>query len=414
MLDNKTIVDNTFIVNYLSNKFIVKLEDVMNINTGVPARGPNFYYRKNIIQKAWDLIESGNHILIAAPRRVGKTSVMYYLKDNPKDGYDFLFLDTESVNNENEFFRRVVNKVLKLNTVKSSQKILTFIKEHTPSVSKIGKDGVEFGVKDDLNYFEVLLNILSSFGSDQNKLIIMLDEFPQTLENIIADESKAAGIRFLHSNRELRQDEHINQHVQFIYTGSIGLENIVETLDASKSINDLSRLSILPLRPNEAKDLIDALLKNLQFDLPDDLVTYILEKIKWLIPFYIQLVIEGVRDLYRDENLTGITTSVIDKVFENMLEHRNHFEHWHSRLRTTCKGNAYNFSKEVLNIISENEIIQHPEVYDIAVKYNVQDTCKGLIGALIYDGYINNDEDPKIYQFNSPILKMWWRQNVAN
>jgi len=39
----------------------------MDINTGAPARGDNFYFRKNIISKAWDLIESGNHILIAAP-----------------------------------------------------------------------------------------------------------------------------------------------------------------------------------------------------------------------------------------------------------------------------------------------------------------------------------------------------------
>lgn len=386
----------------------------MDINTGAPARGKNFYLRKNIINKAWDLIESGNHILIAAPRRVGKTSVMYYLKDNPKKNYDFLFLDTESINNENEFFRRVVNKVLKTDAIRSSQKILMSLQKHIPSIKKINKDGVEFGVKDDLDYFDVLTKILKSIDTKQNKLIIMLDEFPQTLENIIIDEGEKAGKHFLHRNRELRQDDEVSSHVQFIYTGSIGLENIVGKMNATKTIIDLSRLVIPPLKPVEAKDLVILLLQNLPFDLSDSLIDYIFGKIKWLIPFYIQLAIEGLKDLHRDESLKSITKTDIDRIFEDMLDQRNHFEHWHSRLRTTLKGDEYNFSKQVLNIISENETIQSSEIYNIAVKYKVEDTFKDLIGALVYDGYINNSDDKKIYRFNSPILRMWWRQNVAS
>jgi len=386
----------------------------MNINAGAPARGENFYFRKNIISKAWDLIESGNHILIAAPRRVGKTSVMYYLKDNPKNNFDFLLLDTESINNENEFFRRVVNKVLKADAIKSSKKISAFIQKHMPSITKIGKDGVEFGVKDDLNYFEMLSNILKSIEPGQGKLIIMLDEFPQTLENIIVDEGEQAGRHFMHSNRELRQDDEVSQHVQFIYTGSIGLENIVGKMNAPKTINDLSRLVIPPLKPIEAKDLVKRFLKNVPFDLSDPLIDYILKKIEWLIPFYIQLSIEGLKDLHRDENLKSIAIADIDQVFKNMLDQRNHFEHWHSRLRTTMKGDDYNFSKQILNIVSENETIGSAEIHNIAVKYKVEDTFKDLVGALVYDGYINNSDDKKMYRFNSPILRMWWRQNVAS
>jgi len=386
----------------------------MDINTGAPARGNNFYFRKNIISKAWDLIESGNHILIAAPRRVGKTSVMYYLKDNPKKNFDFLFLDTESINNENEFFRRVVNKVLKTAAIKSSQKILTSLQKHMPSIKKIGKDGVEFGVKDDLDYFEVLKKILKSIDTEYGQTIIMLDEFPQTLENIIVDEGEQAGRHFLHSNRELRQDDEVSSHVQFIYTGSIGLENIVGKMNAPKTINDLSRLVIPPLKPVEAKDLVKRLLQNVLFDLSDPLIDYILKKIEWLIPFYIQLTIEGLKDLYRDEELKSIAKTDIDRMFENMLDQRNHFEHWHSRLRTTLKGDEYNFSKQLLNIISENETIQSAEIYNIAVKYKVEDIFKDLVGALVYDGYINNSDDKKMYRFNSPILRMWWRQNVAS
>ena len=39
---------------------------------------------------------------------------------------------------------------------------------------------------------------------------------------------------------------------------------------------------------------------------------------------------------------------------------------------------------------------------------------KDIVVSLVYDGYINNNENIKIYRFNSPILRMWWRKYVAN
>ena len=29
-------------------------------------------------------------------------------------------------------------------------------------------------------------------------------------------------------------------------------------------------------------------------------------------------------------------------------------------------------------------------------------------------GYINNQEQAETYTYNSPLLQMWWRQNVAH
>ena len=386
----------------------------MKIQTGNPVRGKDYFKREILINKAWNLIESGNHILIAAPRRVGKTSLMYYLKDNPKDDYNFLYLDTESINNENEFFRRIVNKVLKTDFVKSSQKILTFLETHKPTIKKVGPDGVEFGVSEKHYYLEMLTKILKSTSLQEKKLIILLDEFPETLENIINDEGKSAGRHFLQSNRELRQDPELNKNVQFIYTGSIGLENIVSKLDAMKTINDLSRLKVPPLKIEEAKNLIELLLKNVHFDLSERLVSYILQKIEWLIPFYIQLIIQELKFLHRDENLDKIKKSTIDSAFNEMLEQRHHFEHWHTRLRASLKGKDYNFVKELLNITSENDTISSNEIINLSVKYQLEDSYKDLVGSLVYDGYINNNENNNTYRYNSPILRMWWRQNVAN
>lgn len=386
----------------------------MKIKAGPPVRGDDYFIRNNLIDKAWDYIESGNHILVTAPRRVGKTSLMYYLMDNPKENFSFIFLDTESINNENEFFRRIVNKVLKTDFVKNSQKILTFLETHLPTINKIGPEGVEFGVSDEHNYLEMLKKIFKSTSSSDCKLIIILDEYPETLENIIQDEGESAGKHFLHSNRELRMDIDVNTNVQFIYTGSIGLENIVSTLNIMKTINDLSRLNVHPFKEEEGKQLISLLLFNVKFDLSEKLINYIFQKIEWLIPFYIQLIIQELKHIHRDENLDEITVDIIDRAFNEMLEQRQHFEHWHTRLRSSLKGNKYNFAKNLLNIISDKNTITSNEILNIAVKYNLEESYKSILATLIYDGYINNNEDIDTYRYNSPILRMWWKKNVAN
>ena len=44
--------------------------------TGPPAEGDKYLRRQYINDVFWDQIKGGEHILISAPRRVGKSSIM--------------------------------------------------------------------------------------------------------------------------------------------------------------------------------------------------------------------------------------------------------------------------------------------------------------------------------------------------
>ena len=93
---------------------------------------------------------------------------------------------------------------------------------------------------------------------------------------------------------------------------------------------------------------------------------------------------------------------------------RIYFEHWFTRLRNAFKGDQFTFVKEVLNIISEEKKFASKKIVDLAIKHNLADSYTNLINTLKYDGYINNENDPKTYRFNSPLLREWWNRNVAN
>ena len=51
-----------------------------NIIIGNTATGNYYFPRPQIEADTWSEIEKGNHVLIAAPRRVGKSSVMVAMR----------------------------------------------------------------------------------------------------------------------------------------------------------------------------------------------------------------------------------------------------------------------------------------------------------------------------------------------
>ena len=52
---------------------------------GPPVRDDDLFGRDDFINLLWDKLHSTN-VLLAAPRRFGKTSVMYHLLDHPREG----------------------------------------------------------------------------------------------------------------------------------------------------------------------------------------------------------------------------------------------------------------------------------------------------------------------------------------
>ncbi|MCF7885139.1 MAG: ATP-binding protein [Candidatus Marinimicrobia bacterium] len=386
----------------------------MKIITGPPARGSDFFIRDNIINKMWESIQSKSNIMLIAPRRVGKTSIMYHLRDNPKEPYNLIYLDTESVNNENEFYKKLLSKVLTSNFINTKDKLTSKIKELSPGIKKIGPDGVEFDRSKEFSYFNEFLNIIDKIDTNDQNLIILLDEFSQTVENIKNDEGEKEAIHFLQTKRSMRQEHLIDNNIRFIYSGSIGLGNIVRRINATKTINDLQPIKLQPLSYNQAVKFINKLLEKYNFTINDNPIEYILDSIEWLIPFYIQLVIQVIKDDYRLDGSLDIDEDYIENVFDRIIGQQHYFDNWHSRLKTLFKTDEYNFCKELLNTISEDGTIQINKIRNIAVKYDIKDQYKNILNSLVYDGYINNNDKQKIYRFNSPILRRWWWKYVAN
>ena len=63
--------------------------------TGQAVVGDDLYGRDYEIVRLWEKLEQGEHILMLAPRRVGKTSLMLELYHAPRKNWDVIYVDVE-------------------------------------------------------------------------------------------------------------------------------------------------------------------------------------------------------------------------------------------------------------------------------------------------------------------------------
>lgn len=80
----------------------------MQIITGQSARKENFWKREKEITDILNKIEVGEHVLLVAPRRVGKTSIMHNLLDYTDNDKIYLYIDTESADNEQRILEKTI------------------------------------------------------------------------------------------------------------------------------------------------------------------------------------------------------------------------------------------------------------------------------------------------------------------
>ena len=81
--------------------------------TGASVERENFYGREQELYNAFVKINDGNSLILAAPRRVGKTSFAKKMAEICREkGWAAIYLDLESIRTEEQFVRLFVDKLM--------------------------------------------------------------------------------------------------------------------------------------------------------------------------------------------------------------------------------------------------------------------------------------------------------------
>jgi len=375
---------------------------------GQTPRGTDFFPRNAVINKIYRRLDAGNHIFMSAPRRAGKTAIMRYMEDNPRKGFAFIYISVEDVNDMEEYFEilseEIVESAAVSKLVKASKTAKSIFSRFADRIKKVKVMNIEVETmaQEVALFSDEFERLMKNLDTSDFKIVLLIDEFPIALERIEKDLGVKEATEFLHVNRTIRQ--RAKRGIQFVYTGSIGLPNIARKLNATATINDLSVIEVPALTREQGKEFAETLLKSYKVKVKTGVIDYMLDRLKWLMPFFIQLIVQMIIDEYELEQ-KPVTKSLVDLVIEKASNHRNniYFENYYSRLAKSLMKEEAALAKTILSeIAKENEIPLS--------RYEENEEAIALLDILEFDGYINSHDNT--YTFNSPILQLWWRKHA--
>jgi uncharacterized protein len=385
--------------------------------TGQVVFAEDYFPRPKDEERVWRRLKSGGHLLILAPRRVGKTSLLRHLESHPQEGYVFLYVIVQSCNSEHEFYKEILEKLYSSEFINRLNALSRKGKEVIASILR-RIDGIEIAEAGSISFKDSdykltcadLEKVISQLKLE-HKLIIVLDEYPDVLEKIIKLESKQAAIDLLTATRSLCQNKAISQKVQFIFTGSIGLDTLAQRLGSSSLINATDKVAINPLTKPQALEFIEFLTNNndSQLTISQPIALYLLKKVDWLMPYYIAILWEMLEDVCSDDDITEPTQIQVDQAFERLFNnhYKSTFSHWAERLQRFEKDEA-KLAKAILDKLSAVHELSFNEIHNIFQELNYQQINGNyILDCLEHDGYVF-EHQPKSFKFTSPMLKEWW------
>ena len=294
---------------------------------GPPVEGDDFFGREKEIRLANRLLDRRHSLLLSAPRRIGKSSLAKKLLDEKKkQGWKCVYIDLEETNTEDGFLRLVIdafssNGIWKHVVSDAAQK-LTSVFGKIEKVS-IGPFEFNFGKKEERE--NLYKNLKELIRHDENTFIV-IDELTLFLGILNKSEDGIEKVTYiLNWLRSLRQVE--KTKIRWLFCGSVGLRNFASSKNLSYTINDLTEFTLDELDRKEAAGLLFELGKSEEIEMNDEIINYILDRLSWNIPYFIQVIFSKLAEDYDG----ALTYDKVDAAYKKLCS-ENYLSIWSERL----------------------------------------------------------------------------------
>jgi AAA+ ATPase superfamily predicted ATPase len=394
---------------------------------GSPVRLDDFFGRDPFVELLWEKLEAGN-VLLAAPRRFGKTSVMYRLMDKPREGYKFVHVDLEYMAQPAELITELAVQLARAKDGKLSQiaRGLSYLSQTVWSGVRNTIDEVEI-VNVKLKLREELKSRWQEGGEElfkkiaqlQAPIIFVLDEFPMMIDRMARSEIyRQEAKTLLHWLRALRQSPDV-KNVRFLIAGSIGIGRVLNELGEINAINDFEQVRLEPFTQKVASNFLGELAKSQKLTLTEKSREKMLELIGTPIPYFIQIIFSEVAKAHRLEG-EAITPEKVAQIYREKVlgvDCKTYFDHYYSRLRDFYEPQEEKAVKRILRELATAGALKRDTCFEL-YKEKMADradleTFNLTMSDLENDFYVRFNFDTREYGFACDLLRDWWLRHYG-
>ena len=323
---------------------------------GAPVRGSDFYGRETLIELIWQKLRAGN-ILLAAPRRFGKTSVMYRLIDEPRFDFKVVHADLEHMIEPAELISQLAVQLAKDTRLSNIANGLSYFPKtlwtrFKETFSEVDLLKLKIKLREQLRpkWQESGEELFKRIADSENTIVFVLDEFPMMIDRMARsathrEEAKTL-LRWL---RGLRQSPN-TRNVRFLIAGSIGIGHVLNELGEISAINDFEQVRLEPFPPKVAKGLLTELAQSQKVQLSDPCKRKMLQLIGTHVPYFIQVIFSETAKAHVQDG-EPITPKKIEQIYRDKVlgvDCKTYFDHYYGRLRDYYRPDEEKAIKRIL------------------------------------------------------------------
>lgn len=388
---------------------------------GSPVTGEDFFDREEELAQLWADLRSDD-ILLLAPRRVGKTSLMFRLRDTAQDhDTEAVYLSVAGIEDEGGFVRELYKAIA---TLGSSVEIKGRLAARATGgwlkrlrKVSLGPLGIELDPSDPWDQGAALVKALDA--SKQRRLIL-LDEVPIFILTLIKkDPSGDRARKFLYWFRDLRQRPERQGSLRWLLAGSIGLDTVTARLRMGDTVNDLYVVHLGPFDRETARQFLIKLSETYELELSETALEHLLDRVGWLIPYHLQLLF---KELQSSRKLFGTVPSqeTVDEIFDGLLSpsKRAYFDYWRQRLEEELGQQDAGLALLLLSASANDpngvtrSTLSQTLSDQFAEPKKREEKLRYLLDVLESDGYLVAVSQR--YRFRSPLLREFWLRRVVS
>lgn len=390
----------------------------MKLTIGNPVVGEDFFDRELEQRQIWRKIES-NHLLMLAPRRIGKTSLIYRLcQSSQEHGFLSLHCSLAGCEDERDCVLELFKAIQSIQT--TGQKVGQAVGDLFGRIKsiKVAGTGIDWANDKPDSWRTAGEEISAVLADSADNWLICIDELPVFIVKLLqqGEPGRQRARTFLYWLRGLRQTHF--KRIKWLLAGSIGLDTMTARLRIGDAINDLEPFKLDAFSPDSAKRFLAELARS--YELPLDAATtdHLLARIGWPVPYYLQLMFSHLRDAYLDEG-TPPSPKAVDAVFDKLLGqgYRVHFDYWRQRLDDELGQPDAEYATRILDLICATPEGLQADTLSPALQPLIADAdgrdrqLRHLLQILENDGYLVHRETGR-YAYRLEWLRIYWLKEL--
>jgi hypothetical protein len=371
--------------------------------------------RERLIQTLWESVEQQS-LVITAERRIGKTTVIKKMRDEPAVGWVPVFQDLERCHSAEEFAMAVYKEIHQFLSRKG--KVARRAKELIAAIGGTEVGGLfKLPEKAGVHWKDVITqaveDLIHENDASDSKLLFLWDEMPFMLANIRDREGEQTAMEVLDLLRALRQT---HDGLRMVITGSIGLHHVLSSLKdknyGNSPVNDMVAIDVPPLEETDAIKLARLLIEGENLSSPDKgaAATAIAREAD-CFPFYIHHIVRALKI----RSLEATSETVAQVVVSQMVDSNDPWELLHYRERIPI---YYRDDPKAVFMILD-ELAGQPGTASVSEllarlkggsSFDDRERLLRILSLMERDHYLKRNETGR-YHFRFPLIRRWWKLN---